>query len=263
MRYVQTLRILNGLKWLAIVLGAIYVFIVVIAASTGVLGHISKADDPNFEIPLPALFAIAGFFSGVVISRYGRTLSEENDESLPVAWTRPMSRTQSVLAMVGVDALGVLAMFALYLILSAALIVTFQVSKYVVFPSDWVAQFVRFIIEPFAVYGLVMAITASAKSAGRTLLGWTWVAMIFLGVLAASPHIGNPWHAIFNVVNFINPLAYGSYSSTKGGETVHVIGGPGQSFIAGFTPAMDAAALAILFAVGLAAAILQWRRLEA
>ena len=263
MRYVQTLRILNGLKWLAIALGGLYVFVVIVAASTGFLGHITKVDDPNFEIPLPALFALAGFFTSVVISRYGRTLSEENDDSLPVVWTRPMSRAQTVLTMVGVDALGVLGMFALVMILCAAFIVTFHVTKYVTFPTDSVGQFVRFIIEPFGVYGLVMGITASAKSAGRSLLGWIWVSMIFLGVLATSPFIQNPWHTIFNVLDFVNPLAYGSYSATKGTETVSVIGGPWPSFIAGFTPAMDAVALGILFAVGLAAAIAQWRRLEA
>lgn len=263
MRYVQTLRILNGLKWFAIALGAFYAFVVLVAAMTGVFAHVSKADDPNFEIPLPALFALAGFFSGVVISRYGRTLSEENDDSLPVVWTRPMSRVRTVLTMIGVDSLGVLAMFVLSLLLCAAFIVTFHVTKYVVVPTDSVAQLARFIIEPFAIYALVMAITASAKSAGRTLLGWTWVAMIFLGVVAASPFIPDPWHAIFNVINFINPLAYGSYSTTKGTETINVIGGPGPSLIAGFPPLTDAAALAILFAVGIAAALVQWRRLEA
>ena len=263
MRYVQTLRVLNGLKWMAIVLGAIYAFVVVVAVSTGFFGHISNVHDPDFEIPLPALFAIAGFFSGAVISRYGRTLSEENDESLPVVWTRPMSRTQTVLAMVSVDALGVLAMFALVMLLAAAFIVTFHVTKYVVFPTDSAVQFVRFIVEPFAVYGLVMALTASAKSAGRSLLGWIWVAMVFLGVLAASPFIQNPWHTIFNVVNLINPLAYGSYSTTKGTETINVMGSPGPSFMASFTPTMDAVALACIFAVGVAAALVQWRRLEA
>lgn len=192
MRYVQTLRIVNGLKWLAICLASLYAFIVLIAASTGFLAHLSKLDDPNFEIPMPALFALAGFVTCVLMSRFGRTLAEENEDNLAVTWTRPASRVQTVLSMLGVDALGVFGSFALVMILAAALIATFQVTKYVVAPTDTLSQLVRFVVEPFAFYALVMAVTASAKSAGRTLLGWTWVSLIFLGALASAPVIPDP-----------------------------------------------------------------------
>jgi hypothetical protein len=253
---------LNGLKWLAIVFAAFYALVVIIAASNGFLGHIPHGDK-KFEIPLPALFALAAFVTCIFCSSYGRTLSSENEDHLPVVWTRPKSRLQTTLTIVGVDSLGMLAAFAMYLLLTAVFITTFQVWHYVTVPSDALAQFGRYIVQPFAFYALVMALTASTGCAGRGLVGWFWVGAIFLGILAASPFIPNPWHAIFNYVNFLNPLAYGSYHTTSGTETINVMGGPTPTYVAGLAPVMDAAALLILFAAGLTLGLIQWRRLEA
>ena len=106
--------------------------------------------------------------------------------------------------------------------------------------------------------------TASTGRAGRGLVGWYWVGAIFLGILAASPWIPNPWHAIFNVINFVNPLAYGSYTSNSGHVSVVVNGSPSAlTYVGTLTPAMDVIALLILFAAGLALSLVQWRRLEA
>lgn len=264
MQYTQTLRVLNSLKWLAIVLAALYVFIVGVAAANGFLGHVSSARDVDFSIPVPALFALAAFVACIVGTRFGRTLSEENEDHLPVVWTRPSSRVRTALSIVAVDALGILATFVLYLILSAALIATFQVTKYVTTPSDTALQLLRYVAEPFAFYALLMALTASTGRAGRGLVGWFWVGGVFLGILAASPFIPNPWHAIFNVIDLINPLAYGSYHSTVGHESVNIMGAPApNTYVGGLTPGMDLIALVVLFAVGLALALVQWRRLEA
>lgn len=263
MRYTQTLRILNGLKWLAIVFACFYAFVVLVSAANGVFAHISKVDDPNFKIPLPALFALAAFVTCIFISRYGRTLSEENEDHLPVVWTRPASREQTALSIVGVDALGILASFAMYLILSAAFITTFQVWRFVVVPPDAFIQFLRYLAQPFAFYALVMALTASTGRAGRGLVGWFWVGAIVVVIFASSPSIPNPWHAIANFLNFLNPLAYGTYHTTSGTETVNVMSGPSPTYVAGLPPIADAVALGILFVAGLAAALVQWRRLEA
>lgn len=263
MRYVQTLRILNGLKWLAIVFAAFYLFVVAIAAANGILhGHVGGGD-PGFEIPLPALFALAAFVTCIFISRYGRTLSEENEDHLAVTWTRPASRVQTALAVLGVDSLGIIAAFAMYLILSAAFITAFDVWRFVTIPTDSLAQLARYVAQPFAFYALVMALTASTGRAGRGLVGWLWVSVIVLVILATSPFIPNPWHAIFNFVDFLNPLAYGSYHTQHGTEVVNVMGGPSPTYVAGLSPAMDTVALAILFIAALAAALVQWRRLEA
>ncbi|HET9343009.1 MAG TPA: hypothetical protein VFO25_08875 [Candidatus Eremiobacteraceae bacterium] len=261
MQYTQTLRMLNGLKVLAIVFGALYVFVVIIAASNGFFAHIAHPDK-QFEIPLPALFAFAGFVTCIFCSSYGRTLSEENDGHLPVVWTRPMSRIQTTLTILKVDAIGMLAAFAMYMVLAAVFITTFQVWHYVTVPSNTLAQFGRFILEPIAFYALLMAVTASTGSAGRGLIGWFWVGAIFLSILAASP-IPNPWHEIFNIADFINPLAYGSYHYTAGTTTVNVNGSSALTYVAALSPATDAVALLILFAAGFALGLAQWRRLEA
>lgn len=262
MQYTQTLRMVNGLKWFAIVFACMYAFVVVVAASNGIIGHI-PSHDKQFDIPLPALFALAALVAAFYGTRYARTLSEENEEHLPIVWTRPRSRVQSALTIIGVDALGILATFAMYLILTAAFITTFQVWPYVTVPGDAWVQSVRYILEPFAVYALFMALTASMGKTGRGLAFWYWLGMLAIGGFASASIIPDPWHAIFNYVNFINPLAYSSYHSQHGTETVNVMGGPSPTYVGGLSPAMDAAALAILFVSGISVAIARWRNLEA
>jgi len=262
MKYAQTLRVLNNLKWLTIVLAALYVLVVGISAANGLIGHV-PAPGKNFEIPLAAVFALAGFVACIFASPLGRTLSAENEEHLPVAWTMPSSRVRTALTIVAVDALGILAAFVIYIVVSLAFIATFQVIRYVAAPAYTPLQLLRFVAEPFAFYALVMAVTASTGRAGRGLVGWFWVGAIFLGVLAAGPFVPNPWHAIFNYIDFLNPLAYGSYHYAAGTTTLNVNGSSVQTYVAALPPAMDVIALVILFAVGLTLALVQWRRLEA
>jgi hypothetical protein len=262
MQYTQTLRILNGLKVLAIVFACLYAFVVIVSASTGFFGHTSHITDKSFSIPLPALFAFGALVTSIFASIYGRTLSAENEEHLPVVWTRPVSRVRTALSIFGVNALGIVAAFALYMLLAAIFIETFQVANYVVVPKDAWVQLFRYLTEPFAFYALVMALTASTGRAGRGIVGWCWLGVLAIGSLA-SLGLPNPWHRIFNVINFLNPLAYGSYHTTSGSETVNVMGGPSPTYVAGLTPGMDVAALLILFGAGLALGLAQWRRLEA
>jgi len=262
MRYTQTLRILNGLKWFSVVAVAFYAVVVGIAALTGFFGHVQHITDKNFNIPLPALFALASLVTCFFVTRFGRTLALENDEHLPLVWTRPSSRSRTALTVLGVDALGILAAFAIWMVLAFALVATFRVSQYVIVPGDAFVQLLRYLALPFAFYAVLMALTASVEGGGA-MCGWAWVGAIFLTVLAASPFIPNPWHAVFNFIDFINPLAYGSFHSQTGSDTINVIGGPTPTYVAGLTPAMDVVGLTILFAIGLAAGLIQWRRLEA
>ena len=262
MQYTQTLRMLNGLKVLAIVFACLYAFVVVVSAASGVLGHVPNGKDTSFEIPLPALFAFAALVSSIFASIYGRTLSAENEEHLPIVWTRPASRVRTALSIFCVDALGIVVAFALYMLVAAIFIETFRVANYVVVPKDAWVQFIRYMAEPFAFYALVMALTASTGRAGRGLVGWCWVGVLAIGALAGLG-LPNPWHTIFNIINYLSPLAYGSYHTTTATVTVNVMGGPSPTFVAGLPPAMDAVALLILFAAGFALGLAQWRRLEA
>src|SRR5215472_9936902 len=146
MRYAQTLRVVNCLKWFVIVLAALYVFVVSVSAANGVFAQLHSIKSSDFDIPVPALFALAAFVACVIGSRFGRSLSEENEDHLPVAWTLPSSRTRTLLTIMSVDGLGILATIAIYLALSALLIVTFGVTKYVVLPADTPIELARYII---------------------------------------------------------------------------------------------------------------------
>ena len=262
MNYTQTLRGANCVKWVAICCASLYVFIVIVTGAAGVFTHHVSRSSMDGGIPLPALFGIAGFVAALVASVLGRTLSIENEEHLPVVWTLPVSRAAYALSVVATDLLSVIATFLVILAFALALIATFRLLPVLEVTPDSGLQLLRFMAFPFAMYGLVWALTASAGKGGRGIVGATWVSCIFVGLFAAID-FPQPWSAIFSALDAINPLAYASYSHTSGGDTVNVMAGPVRSYFENLSVTTDICALALICAIGLAAGIWQWRRVEA
>jgi hypothetical protein len=260
--YTQVLRIACGLKWLAIVLAALYVLIVSIAAANGAFTHSLHGSPDNSDIPLPALFGIAGFAAAIFASRYARTLSEENEAHLPIVWTKPVSRIRYALTVVGVDVAGIVAAFAMTLLVALAFIATFGATRFIDAPADSAMQLLRFLMLPLGYYGVMTALTASFGKTGRGLIGWAWCVSLVSLVLASSD-FPRPWSAIIAAVNVVNPLAYASYSHTSGHDTTNIASGPHGTAFTSLALSLDASALLLLFAAGIAAGIAQWRRLEA
>lgn len=261
MNYTQSLRGLNVLKWVAIVFAGLYVFIVVVAGANGAFAVHPAPRDVDGGIPLPALFAISAFVAAVVGSVLARSLSTENETHTPVVWTLPLSRVRYALTMIATDALTILAAFLITFALAIAFAATFRAVPLIEVTPDTTMQLLRFLIWPFAMYGLVLAITASTAKGGRALAGWTWVGCVIIGTLTALG-LPRPWGTIFKALDTINPLAYASYTHGSGGDVVNVMGGPGQATFANLPLTTDISALCAIFAVGLIAGILQWRRVE-
>src|SRR5215472_8756361 len=91
MYYTMWLRVRGVLLWTAIVLGALYAFIIAVTASQGLLGAHPHGDRDT--APLPALFAAASFIAAIAASCLC-ALCDENDGHLPVVWTMPVSRAR-------------------------------------------------------------------------------------------------------------------------------------------------------------------------
>ena len=262
MYYTQLLRITSGLKWLAIVLVALYAFIVAISAANGAF-HDGLHGTPDKDgVPLPVFFAIAGFVASFFASRYARTLSEENESHLPVVWTKPVSRVGYALGIIGVDALGIAAAFALTVAMLIVLFATFGAVRFIQISADTGPQLLRFLALPFAYYGLMTALTASFGKAGRGLIGWAWCASIALMIFNAVG-LPKPWSQVFAALDVVNPLAYGAYSHTSSHETVNIASGPHASAFTTLALASDISALLLLAIGGLVAGVLLWRRVEA
>lgn len=259
MYYTQVLRVMRSLKWLAIVLGVIYGLCFLTLALNGVLGKPTQGT-PSDLIPLPALFAMAAFIATGMGSRFARSISEENEAHLPVAWTKPVSRARFALAVVAVDAVGILAAFAIALTSLAVAIWLVGVMRYVDVTPDWGIQLLRFLALPFGFYGLIVAATASLGKSGRGAVWYIWLGAFVVGGLAAF-NFPKPWGVIVDAINLINPLRYAAYSHGSGNNTMTVMG-PEDAAHA-LAVSVDIVALATLFVIGLAAGLWQWRRLEA
>jgi hypothetical protein len=260
--YTQLLRITNGLKWLAIVLASILALIVSIGGANGAFSLHAHGSPDEGGAPLPALFAIAGIAASIFASFFARTLSEENESHLPVAWTKPVSRVRYALTVMGVDALGIVTAFALTMLAIVSLFAIFGVTRFILVTPDSGVQLLRFLALPFAFYGLMTALTASFGKAGRGLIGSFWGASLALGLLGAAD-FPRPWKAILAAINLVNPMSYASYSYSSGHETTHIFAGSNSVSIQAAAVSIEFAILLLLAVAGLTAGVLLWRRVEA
>jgi len=259
MYYTQLLRVSRGLLCLSVVMAALFALIAITAAANGWFysSHVPP-HSADTEAPVPAFFAVAGFVAAIFGSRFARSLSEENEAHLPVVWTAPVSRLRYAATVMAIDAAGIFAAFAIVIATMFALMAFMNVLSYLTLtPDSWI-QLARFLAFPLAFYGLMSAATASLGKPGRAAIGYCWVAVFLLGILNAAG-LPRPWDAVIGALDLLNPIHYAAYSHGTGTNQVHVF--------SGMSPAMalsaDVGALCTLCAVGLAAALWQWRRLEA
>lgn len=257
MHYLMALRVQSTLKWLIYVTGGLYVLIVGVAASQGVFA-VPPPPVHSGDCPLPALFAAASLAASICATILACALCQANDGHLPVAWTLPISRTTAAMKTFATGALGVLAAFAITLFAIFVFIATFRALPAVTWTPDSGEQLVRFLLFPFAIYGLTTAISASLGRHGSALAGWSWLAYLISGVWA-NLNLPQPWHAIFLAINLFDPLRYASYSTASGAVQVMTMPGTPVQVELG----IDIAALAALALAGYVGGLLQWNRLEA
>jgi hypothetical protein len=204
------------------------------------------------RVPFSILLALAGFVAAIFGTVLGTCLAAENCGHLDIAWTRPASRVAYALRLMTIDALGILAIFAFTVGVSVALLYVEHWQKYL-YPENttWVFL-VSFVAYALAWFGLVAALTASVRAKAGAIAGFSWViagALIVLSSLNLPPAI----HTLVTLINYLNPLLYGSYSS----------GPEAARHLFNITPAFAISALFGITILGVGAALAQWRRLEA
>ncbi len=245
MYYVEYLRasraLLNGTIVTAIA------FVLNLAIFFG--GGFTVSDKP-FVVPLMIVWAVAGVAASIFATILGCGLSKENDGHLPVAWTKPASRSTHAAVKMIVDIAAITVFFAIVSAAAFAYLSATGTTKFVSVPSDTWLQLLRFALAPLAFYGLVQCLTASVGRRSGTIVGLTWVAAFVLGTLGTAP-LPQPYHSIFTFINYANPLVYITVQIDNSGSVV--------------TAALGAATLGLVLiaAFGIAAATYQWQRLEA
>jgi hypothetical protein len=200
----------------------------------------------------PEMLVTAALFASIMATVLGSTLSQENDGHLELACTKPCSRTTYATTMITVDMAAILlAQLAAVAFILIHYVIGHGITHFVAGP-DAAANAVRFLLFPLAWYAVIAGLSAGLRGKAGVVQGLIWPVATILVVLRLAP-LSGIWHNMFVAVNVINPLMLVSYHQ---GE-VTIVGPTSLPVVA------SAVMMAVLVIAGWAAAIMQWRRVEA
>lgn len=239
MMYREYLRVRTYFMWFAIAVGCITL-----------LSFIPNDHPMGSPFPYAQLFGVAGFVAAIFATALGTFLSTENCGHLELAWTTPMSRVSYAARLIAVDVAAILGMFALVVV--AGLFHAAIWGHRMIVDASTGPALVRFLLDPLAWYALIAALTASVKGrAAGAIAGFSWVAAGLLTMLG-DVNLPGVLHALVTALNYFNPLVYLTFESGAGARTVMQL-----------SAQISTIALCSIIALGVIAALGQWRRLEA
>jgi hypothetical protein len=198
-------------------------------------------------IPFFVVFAIGGLAASIYAIVIGG-LADENGGHLPLAWSKPVSRSWYAVQVFAVDACAIVFIFALASAMSLAVFDAYGAASHFNY-AGWIEQSVRFAVAPFAFFAITQASTASLdKPAGYTrgLILPAVFAVTILSIAQLPPAV----HAILSALDYLNPIMWVAVESSDIGRTF------------GSYTATSLLGLSAISAIGLLGAVAQWRRLE-
>jgi len=196
------------------------------------------------RIDVSMLLAGSAALVGGLATVLGLNLAAENDGHLELAWTKPVSREGYAL---GVFAVDIAAMAACILLTAAGggVVYDVYVGHQAIGQGDVPALWsgLAFCGFPLCIYAWITALSASVKRNRGTVAGLFWPLMIALAALEAIriPAV----HAVATALNSVNPIEL--YFTASSGSQPAI-----ATYLWGWA----------IGAVLLAAALVQWRRLE-
>lgn len=203
--------------------------------------------------------AFATFIALIVATVLAAPFARENDGHLEIAFTKPIGRTGLALKTIGVDLLGLLAVWVMAVIFLLIAHSIFQQPRFHLVPSDGMIVVLGWLAVA-AWYAMLCAMTASLRRAFGVVLGLWWLFSLIVTAVAKADWGGSLVaqiiHWIATPLAVINPLFYMHF-----GPPVIVNGRPEASLAV--APQYEIPALAILALIYLSLAVLQWRRVEA
>jgi len=212
--------------------------------------------DTNSDVNIKYLFVAALPLMLLFATLVAGPLAKENENHLELAMTKPVSRTQFALGAFAIDIAGIIVTSLLCVVVYLVCCVMFQVPHFV--SSDNTARVIALCyLSTIGLYALITAVSASVKRGVGAAIGITWAAVL---VLPGLSHInGDPGTlpailgAIFRTINRLNPMSYmpGSFHASSGEPILDT------------TQSLAVLSLIVLIIAYLAAALVQWRRVEA
>ena len=184
----------------------------------------------------------------------------ENEGHLELSFTRPQPRDILALRVIGTDILTIVAAEILTVVTAIATLAVYIVPHLAV-SAYTVATFLAAVLIPTAWYAMLLCASASLKRGCGIVLGLAWP--VALGIIGGST-VQSPFPVLQAIrlvcswLKHLDPLWYLQAVSINSSESV-------QSIASVWNRNTDLAMLsvAILAAIYLIAAVLQWRRVEA
>ena len=212
----------------------------------------------DMHVQWSALMMIAGGFGGFVAVLLGLALARENDGHLELAWTKPVSREVYAATIFAIDYVAALGITAAFLVMIAIIFAMSMQLSLIYFDASALSSTVLTLVVIAAMYATITAASASMRRAG-TILGIAYPALLLM-----PPMTQIKWMSIgsiIRVIDTVNPVAY--YYAYIMNSIYNSWGGLKQFTIATPAEATVYIALILITIVGLLAALVQWRRLEA
>ncbi len=251
MYYVEMLRVRNGLRAMSIAFVGILLFIVMMTWEE--YRRFSAFNITPHRVELEGIIAVCGFSAAIAATIWGTSLARENNGHLELTWTKPVSRLHYAAVVMAVDFLGILAAMGVTFLIFGVIPLAFygKLAKLAAGPD--LALFCALAVGfPLAWFGIAQALTASLRGRGGLVAGLAWPVAIFLSAIT-QVELPQSLHRVFAAISVINPLTFFHVQITTLGGHVEPSGA-----IAG-----DVGALLFIATVGIAAALVQWQRLEA
>lgn len=208
---------------------------------------------PRYE--LGELFAMALPMSLIVLTLLAGPLAKESDGHLELAWTKPVSRERYALTALLIDAVTIVlaqVTTAIVIVLATAI----WGFPYLSADRDAAAHVGLALLFPLAMYACLTAASAWLKRGPGTAIGVGWVVALVVPATArmtAEAHVPL-WaavHGLFSALSYADPVAYFWFLDAQS------VAPAARSTVTALT---SAAVLAVVYS---AAAVLQWRRVEA
>jgi hypothetical protein len=205
MEYVELLRVRAALVGYAVALA--FVFVV---ATLILHGHGGIKINVSFDkggVAVDELLVLGGFGAAFLATFFAANLSSER-ATLPLLWTKPVSRTALAYRFVAIDTLGMAVAIVMTAVAALALIAGIGQLRAVHVGSAGFANAALALGAPLAWYGLMLLVASRSDRDGASRAGaLSWPVFIVIILLAASA-LPPPAHALAVALGHVDPLFY-------------------------------------------------------
>lgn len=202
MIYVALLRARRTLLWTALA----YAAIVAVTVVSFLTHHVTMTSDLD-PLGFPdSLFVSAAFAGALIVASVTATSLNAEGPTLPIVWTKPLSRRRIALQYFAVDLAAVVG--AGLLTVAACLLIALPTGAlgHVLHDPRLGELIVRSLGVAFMWYAVVQAVSAGLNGRGGAAIGLSWP--VFGGLLWLAVADVPGLHAVGLALNVINPLAW-------------------------------------------------------